>query len=111
MNFGMAAWNLDFADEWLYALGNDPEIAYYTKDNFPKHEQSNLPLIQFEDRNLPIETRVKKELQINLNLVFDKKQYIEFIYQYLNPIILFVMENREFIKLVVMVFLMVWVIH
>ena len=62
MNFGMAAWNADFADEWLYALGNDPEIAYYTKDNFPKHEQSNLPLIQFEDRNLPIETRVKKRV-------------------------------------------------
>ncbi len=62
LHFGMAAWHQDFADEWLNALGNDPEIAYYINEHNPKNDFSNLPDVFFPDPNAPIEERIKERI-------------------------------------------------
>ena len=43
LNYGMASWNNDFADDWLVALGDDPEIDLYNNDSYPKNDFTNLP--------------------------------------------------------------------
>jgi rhodanese-related sulfurtransferase len=43
LNYGMAAWNNDFADEWFDAIGNDPEVLAYTNDPYPMNDLTSLP--------------------------------------------------------------------
>lgn len=62
MHFGMAAWNEDFADDWLNAVGNDPEINHYINESNPKNDFSNLPVVTFQNNNAPIEERVKDRI-------------------------------------------------
>ncbi len=43
LNYGMASWNNDFADDWFDAIGNDPEIGSYNNDPYPMNGLTNLP--------------------------------------------------------------------
>jgi rhodanese-related sulfurtransferase len=63
MNFGLAAWNEYFADEWLNAIGNDPNISNYTNDALPKNNFTTLPEVTFENQDVSIEDRVKGRIR------------------------------------------------
>ncbi len=63
MSFGMASWNEVFADEWLNALGNDPEIAYYQNNENPKNDFSSLPNVTFENPDASIKDRVNQRIR------------------------------------------------
>ena len=63
LSFGLASWNEIFADEWLSALGNDPEIQYYNNvENF-KNELSPLPDISFENPDASLKDRVNSRIK------------------------------------------------
>jgi rhodanese-related sulfurtransferase len=63
MNFGLASWNDFFADEWLDAVGDDPNIRIYINDPAPKSDYMNLPDITFKDPNAQIEQNVRKRIK------------------------------------------------
>jgi len=72
LKYGMASWNIDFADEWLNALGDDPNVLTYTNDNYPKNELTDLPNPPFDNPNASIEeiiqSRIKKIINEGFNL-------------------------------------------
>ncbi|MGB5287036.1 MAG: rhodanese-like domain-containing protein [Ignavibacteriaceae bacterium] len=76
MSFGMASWNEVFADEWLNALGNDPEIAYYQNNENPKNDFSSLPNVTFENSDAHIKDRVKERIKKIISLGF--KEEVQF---------------------------------
>ncbi|MFC2119919.1 rhodanese-like domain-containing protein, partial [Bacteroidota bacterium] len=43
LNYGMASWNNDFAEDWFDAIGNDPEILIYNNDSYPMNDFTSLP--------------------------------------------------------------------
>jgi len=43
LNYGMASWNNDFADDWFDAIGNDTEIYFYNNDSYPMNVFTSLP--------------------------------------------------------------------
>jgi rhodanese-related sulfurtransferase len=45
LNYGMASWNIDFANEWFAALANSDET--YTNTEYPKLAYNNLPRLEF----------------------------------------------------------------
>jgi rhodanese-related sulfurtransferase len=45
LNYGMASWNIDFANEWFSALGNKDQT--FTNTGYPKKDFSNLPNLEF----------------------------------------------------------------
>ncbi|MBK7632770.1 MAG: rhodanese-like domain-containing protein [Ignavibacteriales bacterium] len=45
LNYGMASWNVDFAAEWLGALGNSDQS--YLNLEYPKKPFTNLPNLEF----------------------------------------------------------------
>lgn len=63
MNFGLAAWNEYFADEWLNVIGDDPLISNYTNNSLPKSDYTTLPEITFENPEAPIEVRISQRIQ------------------------------------------------
>jgi rhodanese-related sulfurtransferase len=63
MSFGLASWNEFFADEWLNALGNDPEIAYYQNNENPKNDFSSIPGVTFENPDASIKDRVNGRIK------------------------------------------------
>ncbi|MEJ2104626.1 MAG: rhodanese-like domain-containing protein [Ignavibacteriaceae bacterium] len=63
LGFGLASWNEIFADEWLSALGNDPEIQYYNNvENF-KNDLCSLPDISFENPGASLKDRVNLRIK------------------------------------------------
>jgi hypothetical protein len=58
----MASWNMEFAGEWLSALKNDHARYDFTNDPFPKGSLRNLPIINFENKDSPIEKRVEQRI-------------------------------------------------
>lgn len=63
MNFGLAAWNYFFADEWLGALRDDAKIGDYTNDASPKSDYTSLPKINFASPESSIEERLKSRIK------------------------------------------------
>lgn len=63
LNYGMASWNIVFAEEWLNALGDDPEILFYNNDTYPKNEFTSLPEQPGENGNLPIQQFVMNRIE------------------------------------------------
>lgn len=63
MEFGMAAWNEAFADEWLGKLGDHVGIENFTNNPFPKAEFTPLPDITFDKPDDPLYKRVKSRLK------------------------------------------------
>lgn len=45
LNYGMASWNIDFANEWFSALGNNDQS--YTNIEYPKYSYTHLPVLEF----------------------------------------------------------------
>ena len=70
MNFGMAAWNEVFADEWLNILGNDEGINGFTNDIFEKNEFTSLPQIAFTNPDDPVDARVKTRITETISYGF-----------------------------------------
>ena len=64
LKYGMASWHIDFADEWLSAVGNSSEYIFFTNDESPKNDITDLPIISVENPNASIgeivESRIKK---------------------------------------------------
>ncbi len=63
LNFGLAAWNEHFSDEWLGAIGDAPDIAQYTNDPIAKGDYTNLPGITFKNPDEPIGQSVKDRIK------------------------------------------------
>jgi len=63
MSFGLASWNEVFADEWLGALGNDPEIQIYNNEDNPKNDFTSLPAITFENPSASLKDRVNGRIK------------------------------------------------
>ena len=63
LNFGMASWHEDFANEWLSAIGDYPGITNFTNNPFPKNEFSALPQISFTNPEDPLDERVKSRIK------------------------------------------------
>ncbi|MBT8380628.1 MAG: hypothetical protein KJN64_15575 [Ignavibacteria bacterium] len=63
MNFGMAAWNEVFADEWLGNIGDDEGVNFYTNYNFEKNEFNSLPQFSVSSTDESIVARVRKRIK------------------------------------------------
>jgi len=76
LNFGMAAWNINFADEWLNGIKNDSARILFSNIFFPKGGFTNLPEIIFENPDALIQERAKKRIEQFIKTGFNKvKQY------------------------------------
>ncbi len=62
LNYGMASWNLVFADDWINQRGDSPGTNY-TNDVFEKNPFSSLPQITFSDPEESIKERVKSRIK------------------------------------------------
>jgi len=71
LKYGMASWNFDFADEWITAVGDDPNVFTFTNDIYPKNALTDLPAPQIENPNASIEeiiqSRIKKIINDGFN--------------------------------------------
>ncbi len=63
LNYGMATWNLVFADEWLNAIGDAPGANSFTNITFEKNQFTSLPKILFANPEAPIEERAKTRIK------------------------------------------------
>jgi rhodanese-related sulfurtransferase len=78
MNFGMAAWNMIFADEWLNSLKDDEARILFNNDYYPKRDLTSLPEIVFENPDAPIRERAEKRIESFIQTGFNRvKQYRE----------------------------------
>ena len=80
LNYGMASWNLVFADEWINQIGDSPGINSYMNDKFEKDPFSSLPQITFSNPEESIEERVKSRIkEIVLEGFIQNKMFTHFI--------------------------------
>ena len=63
LEYGMASWNADFADEWFSKLGDHSGIINWTNNPFPKNEFTELPQLIFERPEEPLEKRVASRIK------------------------------------------------
>ena len=70
MDYGMAAWNETFAEDWLNKLTDYGEITNFTNDPFEKNEYEPLPQISIANPGDPIETRLKSRIKEVISLGF-----------------------------------------
>ena len=70
LNYGMASWHLDFADEWFNALEDLEETREFTDDSFPKSDFTHLPSLNFQNPNASLEERAKERITLLLNVGF-----------------------------------------
>lgn len=68
LNYGMASWNNDFADEWFDAIGNDPEVFFYTNDSYPMNDYGSLPRQISEKENQTLEDYIHDKI---INIIAD----------------------------------------
>jgi len=71
LNFGMASWHIDFADEWFNAL---EDLDDFTDEPFSKNDFTNLPMLNFSNPSASIEERAKERITILLNTGFKKTE-------------------------------------
>ncbi len=73
LKFGMASWHIDFADEWLFKLGDSPLVESYTNDIYPKNDFTDLPYFPVDDNEkdikIFIENRIKDLVSEGFNEV------------------------------------------
>lgn len=62
LNFGMASWNTDFADEWLGIIGTSGLISSFVNNDFPKNSFTNLPINTYPTELKSIEEKVNFRL-------------------------------------------------
>lgn len=68
LKYGMASWNVDFANEWLDVLGTSGLITLFTNTNFPKNRFSSLPVNTF---NPSLQT-IEEKIEYNLDKLLDE---------------------------------------
>lgn len=72
LNYGMASWNIDFADDWLDAVGDDPNVFTFTNDIYQKNGRTVLPNPPIDNPNASIEEiiqgRIKKIINEGFNV-------------------------------------------
>ena len=82
MKYGMAYWNIQFADEWINEIGDTPDINSYTNQIFEKSDPSLLPAVSFPDPEAPIKERVEYRIKEIFSFGFTYNE----VYRYhLNP--------------------------
>jgi rhodanese-related sulfurtransferase len=76
MNFGMAYWHQDFADIWIAACKDDPDITSgFEIDEYPKKEFSELPKITFSNQEAAIDERLKSRVQELMTDLFEESAF------------------------------------
>jgi rhodanese-related sulfurtransferase len=76
LNFGMASWHLDFADEWLNGMQNSLVRDSFNNDFYPKGAFTNLPDIIYENPDAPIQERAAKRIESMIKTGFNNsKEY------------------------------------
>ncbi|NNG26775.1 MAG: rhodanese-like domain-containing protein [Ignavibacteriaceae bacterium] len=68
LNFGMASWHLDFAEEWFSALEN---LDDFTDEQFPKNDFTNLPILNFSNPSASIEEKARERILLLLDTGFN----------------------------------------
>lgn len=63
LDYGMAAWNEVFADEWLNKIGDYGGISNFTNNPFPKNDFTALPDLTFANPDDPLYKRVKSRIR------------------------------------------------
>jgi rhodanese-related sulfurtransferase len=65
LQWGMASWNLQFANEWYRLVKNSFLVGRYTFQNYPKPGYSELPKVELGNGTTPelVKARVKKLLE------------------------------------------------
>jgi rhodanese-related sulfurtransferase len=71
LKYGMASWNIDFADEWLNAIGDDPDVFTFTNDIYPKNELTVLPNPPIDNPNASIEEIIQGRIKKIVNEGFN----------------------------------------
>jgi hypothetical protein len=95
MNFGMAAWNLYFASEWLNSIENIEARNLFNNNDYPKMDLRNLPEIIFEYPDAPIKERVEKRIESTIKTGFNKiNQYRSGINLYGNDLLVCYGKSR-----------------
>jgi rhodanese-related sulfurtransferase len=61
MKFGMAYWNLDFAQVWLQKIKDSPNLDFYTTENYPKNQFKDLPSV-FDESSGAIQDLAKQRI-------------------------------------------------
>ena len=67
LNFGMASWHIDFADEWFNAL---EDLDDFTDEPFPKNNFTNLPMLNFNNPSASIEEKARERILLLLDTGF-----------------------------------------
>ena len=71
LKYGMASWNIVFADEWLNAVGDDPNVFTFNNDIYPKNELTDLPNLPIDKPNAPIEEIIQARIKKIINEGFN----------------------------------------
>jgi len=71
LNYGMASWNNDFADDWLDAIGDDQNVLNFTNDIYPKNELTVLPNPPIDNPNASIEEIIQGRIKKIINEGFN----------------------------------------
>ena len=72
MNFGMAYWNIDFANEWLQKIIDSQNITDYNNTNYSKGQFTRLPEL-FEKSGEPISELAKQRIAMLIERGFVDK--------------------------------------
>lgn len=67
LKYGMASWNIDFADEWLNAVGDDPNVFTFTNYYYPKNDLTDLPNPPIDNPNASIEEIIQSRIKKIIN--------------------------------------------
>jgi rhodanese-related sulfurtransferase len=71
LKYGMASWNIDFAEEWINAVGDDPNVFTFTNYNYPKNELVDLPSPTIDNPNVPIDEIIKSRIKKTISEGFN----------------------------------------
>ncbi|MBL1211795.1 MAG: rhodanese-like domain-containing protein [Ignavibacteriae bacterium] len=74
LRFGMASWNQNFSNIWKNSLGSINTNWEFTRRNYEKSEFSSLPILEFQQSDLPITDKLRERVQALLNNGFQERQ-------------------------------------
>ncbi|OGU54063.1 MAG: hypothetical protein A2V66_08240 [Ignavibacteria bacterium RBG_13_36_8] len=75
MNYGMASWNIDFAEPWISALNNSSYLNFFTNFTTQKPDYTRLPSISFSQENLNVEEKLDERIALLMNIPFDDTRH------------------------------------
>ncbi|MGB5846955.1 MAG: rhodanese-like domain-containing protein [Ignavibacteriaceae bacterium] len=71
LDYGMASWHNDFADEWLNAVGDDSNVSSFTNHIYTKNDLTDLPNPPLDNPNAPIEEIIQGRIKKIINEGFN----------------------------------------